>query len=30
VLLTLSGVIAGAIPARHAARVNPVVALKDE
>ncbi|MEQ8703163.1 MAG: ABC transporter permease [Phaeodactylibacter sp.] len=30
ILLTLSGVIAGAIPARHAARVNPVVALKDE
>ncbi|MBV6655681.1 MAG: ABC transporter permease [Mameliella sp.] len=30
VLLTLSGIIAGAIPARHAARVNPVVALKDE
>ncbi len=30
VLLTLSGVLAGAIPARHAARVNPVVALKDE
>lgn len=29
-LLILSGVIAGWIPARHAANINPVVALRDE
>ncbi len=29
-LLILAGVLAGVIPARHAAQVNPVVALRDE